>query len=304
MRQDAGGRALPPAGLSRAAAGIAKRAMPAALLAGVALAIAPEVEAAERLEARSRFEVETFYYGGAAGDDTYDWAGVDAAWSAIGKRWSLSAHLPFVRASGSDLYVGLGPGFTPYRKGGNGGMSGTGTDGGGSGPRTAAALSPAAAQSSARWGIGDLRLHAGGWLNRNGPHGRFRARGGVKIPTADEAKGLGTGKLDAWAGLGWRRDGFTTDVEVRLDWVYLGDPEGAPLRDGPAAGVALGWSVGRGSLWLSTDGARSPFAGEADPWIAGLEYSRGAGATAWSVRADAGLTSSAPDFGVAFGLRF
>lgn len=302
MRQDAGGGDHPPARPSRAAAGIAKRAVPAALLAGAALAIAPEVAAAERLEARSRFEVETFYYGGAGGDDAYDWAGVDAAWSAIGKRWSLSAHLPVVRASGSDLYVGLGPGFAPYRKGADGGTSGSGASGGG--PRTAAAVSPAVGDSGARWGIGDVRLQAGGWLNANGPHGRFRARGGVKIPTADEAKGLGTGKLDAWAGFGWRREGFTTDVEVRLDWVYLGDPDGAPLRDGPAAGVALGWTVGRGSLWLAADGARSPFDGEADRWIAGLEYARGAGAAAWSVRADAGLTSSAPDFGLAVALRF
>lgn len=278
----------------------------------------------------SMIATEAFYYhtnldGG--GDTTL--SGLEVRWLVGNRDWVLSFAVPALSLSGPDEIMLVGPGIassapdhggssrpgTPQGTdngsgtgkggsggsgGGSGGNSGTPMAAGTGGLETTTLLSPAR-----ETGLGDLRIQFSRRLGQGTGAGRFHVRGGAKVPTADESRGLGTGQLDAWAGAGWRREGWTTDIELALDWVYLGDTDRYALRDGPAGSVLLGWPIGAGGLRTGIEAARGVLPGDSARVVGVAEaYGRFGRSVGWSAEVTAGLTDTAPDLGIAATLRY
>jgi hypothetical protein len=160
-------------------------------------------------------------------------------------------------------------------------------------------------ESLRRSGLGDIRVQANRLLGPNRPWGRLAALAGVKLPTADESQGLGTGNTDGWVGVNWSRQGWNTDVSAYLEWVALGDLDTLELRDGPGTGFFVDRIFARTSVGGGVRAARSPIRGE--PALVSLVLA-GQGTAgrrlAWRVEASTGLTDSTPTFGLLASLRF
>lgn len=256
----------------------------------------------------SHIGVEVFHYNWTpdAGSDTC-LTGVELRWSAAGERWAFRATLPGLGLSGPGSILALGPGSGRARSrddaatGGQGAaLSSPAGPGGGS-----MTLNTGGPTTTTETGVGDLRLETVRRLGHDTPAGQVRARAGVKLPTADESQALGTGETDFWAGFDWLRQGWTTDVEAYVEWVRLGDLPDLPLQDGPAAGLFLGWPLGRGGLRAGIDAARA--AVPDDParvrGVAGGHGTVGREGV-WIAAVSAGLTDSAPDFGLSLAFRY
>ncbi len=262
-------------------------------------------------EASSILEAEAFHYRSTlVGDESADLSGIELRWLRSGPRWSLSVAVPGLSASSPSGLVLLGPTFAGYRlrQGTTGAPFGAGaTDGAGPAPAgSVAGVRDAAIPSDFRQsGLGDVRLQGARWIGHDSPVGRFSLRAGVKLPTADEDHGLGTGRSDLWAGVGWRRQGWATDFEAYLEWVKLGDPPGLVLKDGAAAGVLVDWPRGRGGLKAGLEVVDAGIDGDpARVRAIGEAYGTMGKRSGWGMEISAGLTDSAPDFGLAVALRF
>ena len=154
-------------------------------------------------------------------------------------------------------------------------------------------------------GLGDIMLRGTRTLLREEPDAFDLALAGkVKLPTADEAKGLGTGRLDAGAGLeyaklvspGWTflADGYYT---------FIGEPEGADfndqlsvdmgfyrqLREGLALTVLL---EGQNAIVDGNDGPRS---------LSGTLSYRASDGVQFFGGLTLGLSDGSPAFGVSLG---
>lgn len=298
------------------------------LLLGVALALAwGGAEAAS--EPFSTLEAEAFYVRWIVPDlATSEVSGVDLRWTVGTRRWWMKTSVAAVHATGPAGVLVIGPTFlgAPGRAEEEPAPAITGT-GSGSGGEDGAVQENAPASTATQangqnrpflfddpivmakdreeFGIGDIRLQAAVQVGRDLPVGRFYARLGAKAPTADETLGLGTGEWDEWAGFGWFREGWTTDVEAQLEWVHLGDPQDFDFEDGVAAAVYLGWPLGRGGLRMGVESIDAGIPGEPARVraIAG-GYRETQGRVSWNFEASAGLTDSAPDLGVALALRY
>jgi len=92
---------------------------------------------------------------------------------------------------------------------------------------------PRTATESSESGLGDIMLRGTYALLREGP-GPFDLglAGKIKLPTADEKKGLGTGELDAGAGLEFAKainSGWTLLADAY--YTLIGDPEGVDYNN-------------------------------------------------------------------------
>lgn len=236
--------------------------------------------AADRNAWDGGFEATAFHF------DEAD--GLEARWSWSTPRAALRVGLPFLAADGA-VVLGGAVGPSPV---GNGRRNGSGT------PQAATLGSDPSRES----GVGDLRVYGRAYLTAGRGAGRLVGRAGVKLPTADEAKGLGTGKTDWWAGVGWIRSGWTTDVEAWADWVALGDTDEVVFDDGPAGGVALSWAVRSSRLTLGVEGASPVYEGDGSR-VAAFAEIRWGRALGWSAEVQAGVTDAAPDLGILVGIR-
>lgn len=126
----------------------------------------------------------------------------------------------------------------------------------------------------------------------------------VKFPTADSARGLGTGEFDETIGVALtKRVGRWTGI-VDVDYTLVGSPPQRRLDN------IVGWSVGAAyeptrsfKLAVFVDGATAA-ARETNPVEARLETEYKVSKTASIVGgASVGLTRSAADFGFSYGLR-
>jgi hypothetical protein len=170
----------------------------------VLLAVAGTAGAAE--DARLTATVGTEYSTGSYGQDidTSILAVSFAAKYEVG-RWTLRGSVPWLRISGPDNVVA--------------------TDAGG-------VILPGSGERRTESGLGDLVL-AAAYLVMQGPNAPFNldVGGKVKLPTADEDKGLGTGEADysvqaeAFKPLG----AFTPFAT--LGYRHYGDPPGLDLRN-------------------------------------------------------------------------
>ena len=90
-----------------------------------------------------------------------------------------------------------------------------------------------AATNSAESGLGDIMVNGAYTLKLDGP-GSFDLglAGKLKLPTASKNKGLGTGELDAGAGLEFAKE-ITPDLTLLSDGYYtvVGDPDGVDLNN-------------------------------------------------------------------------
>lgn len=274
----------------------------------IGLAAGASAPAADRPSTAVVWEASTFHYGyGSSADfpQEVDVSGVEVE-IALGRgRWSVRASAPVISVSAPGAVLLAGSGAGGLRRGSSAQESSAGPGGtSGRGPAAGSAMTDSFGDAR-ETGFGDVRVKAAVRLLDAPRGGRLSARAGVKLPTANEERGLGTGRLDAWAGLGWRREGWTTGVEAFVEWRSLGDPDGIPLEDGPAGGLFLHWPIGRGELSVGTEAYTAAYAGDAAPWSAVTTAVFPAGRRAEAAfELHAGLSETAPDLGLTFGLRF
>ncbi len=126
---------------------------------------------------------------------------------------------------------------------------------------------------------------------------------GVKLPTADEDKGLGTGKIDYQTGLELSKGLGRWFVDGGIDYNILGDPDGYDL-DNYVSGYT---SVSTGimdnmevAVQLSAAQAASDFSDDAVSMGVRLDYFlRKAGS--FSADLQKGLTDGSPDYSITVG---
>lgn len=129
---------------------------------------------------------------------------------------------------------------------------------------------------------------------------------GVKIPTADAKKGLGTGEIDYQAGIGMSKEIGSWTVEGELSYILPGDPEEynlAPYVSG-SAGVATEVLPGLGTF--ARIYASQPAADESDSQLAveiGLSYDFDQFGTV-SAFFSKGLSDGSPDYGAGIAFSF
>lgn len=92
---------------------------------------------------------------------------------------------------------------------------------------------PRAAAASSESGLGDIMLRGTYALMREGPKAfDLNLAGRMKLPTADESKGLGTGEMDGGAGLEFAKEinaGWTLLADAY--YTIIGDPEGVDYNN-------------------------------------------------------------------------
>lgn len=210
--------------------------------------------------------------------------------------------------------IPTGLGTTRYGRGGGGGAGngnggqGSGDPGGNGGALPAFNADGMVEGPISSSGIGDIRMAVSGKLAGGGAKlTRLDAELEVKIPTADEQKGLGTGKTDYRLGLAgeygfWSATGF-----AELGWNILGDPEGYELDDVLDACIGVeSEPLGVGGRvilagWL--DGNDETVEGAGRRISAGIGL-RTTGALRWDIRLGSGLGGSSEDLRVSVGLSF
>ena len=271
------------------------------------LVLLPALARAEG-KADSYLEARLFHFRSSVeGAGTADLSGMEIRWALLDPRGSFRVVLPALSMMGPASVVSLGPAFAPIRKG-----PGT-TGGSGSGPATRTAGAgvmdpialPAMEEEEVRqYGLGDARLQLRRQVGNDAGWGRFFLDGGVKLPTADETIGLGTGETDLWTGVAWKYEGWVVNLDAYLEWILLGDPSGVTLQDGPGAGFFVEFPGGRGGFGLGVEAARAALEGDPARVQAVVDGRRHGKRVEWGVAATGGLTESAPDFGISLALRY
>ena len=127
--------------------------------------------------------------------------------------------------------------------------------------------------------------------------------GDVKLPTADEDKGLGTGETDYCLGIELIKEIGAWTVDVGMDYNILGDPDGYDLDNYVAAYGDLSTGLGPGLTTIfKLYGAQAPSEESDAELTVGLECDY-AIEHLGSVYAgvDAGLSDGSPDFSLSVG---
>ncbi len=161
-----------------------------------------------------------------------------------------------------------------------------------------------AGQSTTESGIGDIILRGGRALVPEGESGlSLYGSLAVKLPTADENKGLGTGKTDYGAFLGLYKRIESAKLAFMGGYIITGNSSSFNYNDIYLYGVGVSKVFGRTDLYASLEGRRSTVPGADNPLelnfgffhLLSKEYSL-KGSTFF------GLTDGSPDFGVNLGL--
>lgn len=153
-------------------------------------------------------------------------------------------------------------------------------------------------------GIGDLILRARYYLvDDPGPDSPLPTLAPfvkLKIPTADEDRGLGTGEVDGGFGLEFDKTFGAFLVFGDVSYTFIGDPPGRDFRDRPAASLGLGYYVTRDILVAGlVDWRRALVRGTDDPVeLVGLATFRLARTLSVTPNVFVGLTDGSPDWGV------
>ena len=218
----------------------------------------------------------------------------------------LSVTVPFVSITtdGSVTFVG------GDRSGGGGSNSGSGSSNSGSGSsgQSEDDDTTTTTKKKTESGLGDVTL-AGRYylLDEQDWIPSVNLTGRVKLPTADEDKGLGTGEFDGGFG-GELAKSLTRDLMVYLDggYTFLGDPKGRNFRNQWNYDVGLGYYLTdnlRASIFYEE--YRAVIAGIPNPRdvYADLNY-RITNAIRMTIGGFAGLSESAADYGFSGSLRF
>jgi hypothetical protein len=200
--------------------------------------------------------------------------------------WTFKASLPWLRVQGdANVVPGLGSlvNLNPNGRGrGNGGGGGD----------------PTAPTSGTTSGIGDLRLAATYAIPLQGQWG-VDLTGNVKVATADEDKGLGTGANDYGAAVDvYRSVGDATTLFGGVGYTLLGDSDFIEVDSVWNANVGFSHKLGNSSAGLMYD-YRQPTSEAADDRseVTGFYSFPTSDASKMQVYATKGLSDGSADWG-------
>ena len=206
--------------------------------------------------------------------------------------WSFKASLPWMRVEGDANVVpgvGLIENHNPLGRGrGNGNGGGGGTD---------------APTSGTTSGIGDLRLSATYAIPMQGAWG-VDLTANVKVATADEDKGLGTGANDYGAVVDvYRSVGNATTVFGGVGYTVLGDSDYIEVDSVINGNVGVSHKLGDDSIGVMYD-YRQPTSDDADDRseVTGFYSFPTSDTSKMQLYATKGLTDGSPEWGA--GLSF
>lgn len=193
------------------------------LAAACAALLAPAAHGAD-WKFSSSFNYDTGNYGGNGNTDSIY---IPLTLKRYFREGAISVTAPFLRQSSTGRVTRVG-GRPAAMGGGSGGMGGMG--GGGSSSVT-----------SAESGLGDVLVNGSYILKKDGPKSfDLAAAGRLKLPTADETRGLGTGELDEGVGLEFSKE-LRPGLALLVDGYYtiIGDPAGADLNNEVALDLGI-----------------------------------------------------------------
>jgi hypothetical protein len=161
-----------------------------------------------------------------------------------------------------------------------------------------------AGTSTTETGFGDVVVRAGAVLLAETSGGlSVSGTGALKLPTADEARGLGTGKADygGFVGLHQRLRGLK--LSLNGGYIVTGDSSGTSYKDIPLAGIGVSKVFGMTNVYASLEGRGATVSGAKDPLEASLgafhllnkDYALAGGVTF-------GLNDGGPAFGATIGV--
>lgn len=160
-----------------------------------------------------------------------------------------------------------------------------------------------AGQSVTESGLGDIVTRAGYVLIPE------RARGislngavAVKLPTTDEAKGLGTGKIDVGATFMLSQRYRSVKLSLLGGFIKVGDPAGQNYNDVYLYGVGASGTQGKTGLYASLEGRRALIPGTDNPLEVHVGFFRPLGLrTALRGTVFVGLNDGGPAYGANLG---
>ena len=156
-------------------------------------------------------------------------------------------------------------------------------------------------------GRGDVELSASyNFLHNRETDWSLSLAGSVKLPTADDDKGLGTGKTDYGIALDLSRSFGHFTPTIGFGYRIIGNPTGANLKDYAYASIGAGFWITDTtnlSLTLESDQPDSASSGVDNELSLGLNQHLG---KHWDIEAHVlvGLSKSAPDKGLGASVRF
>ena len=153
-------------------------------------------------------------------------------------------------------------------------------------------------------GIGDVILRGGRVLVPEGGNG-FSLDGslGVKLPTADDTKGLGSGEADYGAFLGLHQRLGQFLVSFSGGYIKIGDPPQTNYNDIFLYGIGVSRSFNRTNLSLSFQGRQAVIPGAQDPQEIVIDVFHALNSN-YALKGGAfeGLNKGGPDAGFNFGI--
>ena len=163
-----------------------------------------------------------------------------------------------------------------------------------------------AASASAESGLGDIILRGTYELKRDGPKSfGLGLAGRLKLPTADENKGLGTGEMDEGVGLEFSK-------EINPDWTMLadgyftiiGDPAGMNFYNQVSLDIGFYKKLsGKLGLTVLYEAQSAMVQGNSDPRsLSGTLSYRVRDGIQFSGGLPLGLSNGSPDTGLSLGL--
>jgi hypothetical protein len=164
-----------------------------------------------------------------------------------------------------------------------------------------------AAGTTSESGLGDIIVKEEYFfLNGGGPRTPWLSGiARVKLPTANEAEGLGTGETDYGAGLGLTQPlAARWSLMIEAGYIWRGDPDGVDLQNTPWLFAGLQWKPARAaSVWAAYDAQASILDSREDirAVVAGVDY-RVTDVVTFKPSVSFGLSDTAEDFGFTIGM--
>lgn len=153
-------------------------------------------------------------------------------------------------------------------------------------------------------GIGDIILRVGRVLVPEGESGlSLDGALAVKVPTADEMKGLGTGETDYGSFLGLHQRLGRFKVSFNGGYIKVGDPPRVNYNDIYLYAVGISRIFGNTDLYTSFEGRRAVVPGTKNPQEINVGFFHVLNAD-YAIKGTAfsGLNDGGPDFGISLGL--
>lgn len=203
--------------------------------------------------------------------------------------WTWKASLPWVRVSGdAGVLPGLGNvgNLNPLGRGRGRGNAITSSD------------------SGSASGIGDLRLSGTYSFANTGSTG-VDLTANVKVATADEDKGLGTGANDYGLALDLYRSVGAATVFGGVGYTVLGDSQYIQTDGVANANLGASWTAGNGSVGVMYDwrAAASDTADDRSE-LTGFYSIKSGEAAKWQLYATRGLSDGSPEWGAGVSLTY